>query len=96
LILVHESTPQDASTAAAVVLPLPEDWKFSRTDLPLATESEADYFLKSPGQPRADGTMPAGTKVTLVRNDGRYCLVRTEAALEVYMLASNLAPYRAR
>ncbi|MEX2303726.1 MAG: hypothetical protein WD733_22475 [Bryobacterales bacterium] len=95
LILVHESTPQDASAVTAIVLPLPEDWKFSRADLPLVTESEADYFLESPRQPRADGTVPAGTKVTLMRNEGSYYFVRTEAALEAYVLASNLAPFRA-
>jgi hypothetical protein len=95
LILVHESAPQDASTVTAMVLPLPEDWKFNRTDLPLVTESEAEYFLHDPGQTDADGTMPAGTNVTLLRNEGIYYFVRTEAALEAYTLASNLAPFRA-
>jgi hypothetical protein len=95
LMLVHVSAPADVSAATAMVLPLPEDWKFNRTDLPLVTESEADYFLQSPGQPRADGTIPSGTKVTLVRNEGSYYFVRTDAALEAYLLASNLAPFRA-
>jgi uncharacterized protein YgiM (DUF1202 family) len=48
--------------------------------------TEAEYYTTGPQQGRPpDGKFPAGTKVTIVREEGSYTLVRSEAGVEAYV-----------
>jgi len=57
----------------------------------LATHTE--YYLSGPQQARPpDGTLPAGTKVTLLEEAGSYCRIRSEDGLEAYVSTGSLQP----
>jgi hypothetical protein len=57
----------------------------------IATETE--YYLTGPQQARPpDGTLPAGTKVTLLEEAGSYCRVRSEGGIEAYVSTESLQP----
>jgi hypothetical protein len=52
----------------------------------------AEYYLNGPQQASPpDGTFPAGTKVTLVRDAGSYSLVRSAAGVEAYVSNEAIA-----
>lgn len=52
----------------------------------------AEYYLTSPAQMTpADGTFPAGTKVTVVRDAGSYTLVRSADGIEAYVASGAIA-----
>jgi Bacterial SH3 domain len=57
----------------------------------VATDTE--YYLSGPQQARPpDGTLPAGTKVTLLEEAGSYCRVRSEGGIEAYVSTESLQP----
>jgi hypothetical protein len=52
----------------------------------------AEYYLQGPQQASPpDGTFPAGTKVTLVRDAGSYSLVRTAQGVEAYVTSDSIS-----
>jgi hypothetical protein len=55
--------------------------------------AECAYYLDSPAQARPpDGTWPAGTKVTLVKHEGSYAVVRAADGTQAYVSTAALAP----
>jgi hypothetical protein len=57
----------------------------------VATDTE--YYLLGPQQARPpDGTLPAGTKVTLLEEAGSYCRIRSEDGIEAYVSTGRLQP----
>jgi hypothetical protein len=55
----------------------------------VATDTE--YYLSGPQQARPpDGTLPAGTKVTLLEEAGSYCRIRSEGGIEAYVSTGSL------
>jgi hypothetical protein len=54
---------------------------------------DTEYYLTGPQQARPpDGTLPAGTKVTLLEEAGSYCRVRSEGGIEAYVSTNSLQP----
>jgi hypothetical protein len=54
---------------------------------------DTEYYLSGPQQARPpDGTLPAGTKVTLLEEAGSYCRVRSEGRIEAYVSTDSLQP----
>ena len=52
---------------------------------------DTEYYTDGPQQARPpDGTMKAGTKVTLVEEAGSYCRVKSENGIEGYVVADSL------
>jgi hypothetical protein len=50
-----------------------------------------EYYLSGPQQARPpEGTLPAGTKVTLLEEAGSYCRVRSEDGIEAYVSTGSL------
>jgi hypothetical protein len=57
----------------------------------VATDTE--YYLSGPPQARPpDGTLSAGTKVTLLEEAGSYCRARSEGGIEAYVSTDSLQP----
>ena len=55
----------------------------------VATDTE--YYLSGPRQARPpEGTLPAGTKVTLLEEAGSYCRIRSEGGIEAYVSTDSL------
>jgi hypothetical protein len=55
----------------------------------VATATE--YYLSGPQQARPpEGTLSAGTKVTLLEEAGSYCRVRSEDGIEAYVSIGSL------
>jgi len=53
--------------------------------------SDTAYYLSGPQQARPpEGTLPAGTKVTLLEEAGSYCRVRSEDGIEGYVPTGSL------
>ncbi len=96
LVIVHESHP--APNAVAYVVQLPPQWQ-PLSPAPTAfthwLERETSYYLDGPDKKSpADGSLAAGTKVTMLERDGKYCLVRTDENLSVYVARKRLKPYQ--
>lgn len=92
LVVIHEKGT--APGVIALVVPLPQEWKESH-GLPAGPTHvvlrETEYYLSGPQQARPpDGTLAAGTRVTLLRDAGSYCLVRTDQGLEAYVATDVL------
>ena len=52
---------------------------------------DTEYYTDGPQQARPpDGTMKAGTKVTLVEEAGSYCRVKSEDEIEGYVAVESL------
>ena len=52
---------------------------------------DTEYYTDGPQQARPpDGTMKAGTKVTLVQEAGSYCRVKSEDGIEGYVVVDSL------
>jgi hypothetical protein len=94
LVVIHEKGPMPA--VVALVVPLPDEWTQSQRPPGGPTHvilHDAEYYLTGPQQARPpDGTLPAGSKVTLLQNAGSYCLVRTEQNVEAYVVTDALKP----
>jgi hypothetical protein len=57
----------------------------------VATDTE--YYLSGPQQARPPvGTLPAGTKVTLLEEAGSNCRIQTEDGIEAYVSTNSLQP----
>jgi hypothetical protein len=55
--------------------------------------SDTAYYLSGPQQARPpEGTLPAGTKVTLLEEAGSYCRVRSQEGIEAYVSTNSLQP----
>ena len=51
------------------------------------------YYLSGPQQARPpEGTLSAGTKVTLLKEAGSYCRIRSEGGIEAYVSTESLQP----
>jgi len=98
LVLIHEklSLPR----LAALVVQLPEDWRRASVAPSAFTHvvaRETEYYLSGPQQARPpDGRLRVGTRVTVLRDAGSYCLVRTEQNLEAYVATDALGAYRSK
>ena len=52
---------------------------------------DAEYYTDGPQQARPpDGTMKAGTKVTVVEEAGSYCRVKSENGIQGYVTVKSL------
>lgn len=61
------------------------------TDLTHKLNSLTPYYTTGPQQARpADGNLPLGTRVKLIKNEGSYSLVTTENGISAYVLTSAL------
>ena len=96
LVIVHESHP--APNAVAYVVQLPPQWRPlspGQTTFTHWLKRETDYYVEGPDKKSpADGSLAAGTKVTMLERDGKYCLVRTGDNLTVYVAQKRLKPYQ--
>ncbi|MBI1983303.1 MAG: hypothetical protein HYS61_03800 [Acidobacteria bacterium] len=92
LVVIHEKGPMPA--VVALIVPLPEAWRQGPRPAGGPTHvvlCDAEYYLTGPQQARPpDGTLAAGSKVTLRRDAGSYCLVRTEQNVEAYAATDAL------
>jgi hypothetical protein len=53
--------------------------------------TDTKYYLSGPQQARPpDGTLSAGTKVTLLEEAGSYCRIRSEDGIEAYVSTDSL------
>ena len=97
LVLVNESHPEPAGVA--FVVQLPEAWKFQEPALSRFTHRLRDdtrYYLDGPGESkRPDGELLAGTRVTMIEVDGRFCLIRTDSGVVAHVSRASLTPYKA-
>ena len=95
LVLVNESHPEPAGVA--FVVQLPDEWKFRESALPQFTHRLRDdtrYYLDGPGESkRPDGELLAGTKVTMIEGEGKFCLIRTATDVVAYVSRASLTPY---
>lgn len=95
LVVVHEKGSMPA--VVALVVPLPDEWQ-QGDSLPTSkpthvVQRDAEYYLTGPQQARPpDGTLPAGSRVTLLRDAGSYCLVRSAEGVEAYVATDVLKP----
>ena len=96
LVIVHESHP--VPNAVAYVVQLPPQWRPlspGQTTFTHWLKRETDYYVEGPDKKSpADGSLAAGTKVTMLERDGKYCLVRTDENLTVYIAQKRLKPYQ--
>ena len=54
---------------------------------------DTEYYLSGSQQASPpEGTLPAGTKVTLLEEAGSYCRVRSEGGIEAYVSTDSLQP----
>jgi uncharacterized protein YgiM (DUF1202 family) len=54
---------------------------------------DTEYYLTGPQQPRPpEGTVSAGTKVTLLEEASSYCRVRSEGGIEAYVSTDSHKP----
>jgi len=94
LVVVHEKGSMPA--VVALVFPLPEEWLEGSPPASKSThivQRKTEYYLAGPQQARpADGTVPAGSRVTLLRDAGSYCLVRIAGGVEAYVATDALKP----
>ena len=57
--------------------------------------ADTEYYRDGPQQARpADGVLPAGTMVRLLRESGSYSLVETSDRMQVYVASDSLQPLR--
>jgi hypothetical protein len=57
--------------------------------------SDTAYYLSGPQQASPpEGTLPAGTKVTLLEEAGSYCRIRSEDGIEAYVSTNSLQPLK--
>jgi hypothetical protein len=55
--------------------------------------TDTPYYLSGPQQAHPpDGTLPAGTKVTLLEEAGSYCRIRSKDGIEAYVSTNSLQP----
>ena len=94
LVAVHEKGSMPA--VVAIVVPLPDEWlegSFHPSKPTHVVQRDAEYYLTGPQQARPpDGTLPAGSRVTLLRDAGSYCLVRSAEGVEAYVATDALKP----
>jgi hypothetical protein len=92
LVLVHEKGAMPA--VVALVVPLPDEWlesSVSPSKFTHLVQRDVEYYLAGPQQARPpDGTWSAGSRVTLLREAGSYCLVRSAEGVEAYIATDAL------
>jgi peptidoglycan hydrolase-like protein with peptidoglycan-binding domain len=55
--------------------------------------ADTEYYLTGPQQAHPpDGTLTAGTKITLLEEAGSYCRIRSEDGIEAYVSTDSLQP----